>query len=34
MKATIVATLAGNSFGQCLNPDIQVSRVRISHMPP
>jgi hypothetical protein len=32
-KATFVATLAGSSFGECLNPDVQVSRVRVSHMP-
>jgi hypothetical protein len=32
-RATIEVTLGHNSFGQCLNPDIQVSRVRDDHIP-
>jgi hypothetical protein len=33
-KVTIVVTLIGNSFGDCLNPEVDVSRVRISHGAP
>jgi hypothetical protein len=33
-EVTIEATFTGNSFGDCLNPEVQVSRVRLDHGPP
>lgn len=30
-KVTMVVTLGHNTFGQCLNPEVQVSRTREDH---